>query len=129
LASNSSLFSTYFSSFIWSNSFSKKKKGVCPICWVVCLFLFPQRSLFSWSLLYQWFPLFCCRFVLFFILAVLGLWTWASLARQVFYHLSHVPNPLCFSYFSGRAGLGLDSPIYASCIDGIIGFWTEIVSH
>jgi hypothetical protein len=49
------------------------------------------------------------------------------LAREIFYHLSHVPSPFCFSYFSDRVScfrlgltLGQDPPHCVSHKSGTI---------
>jgi hypothetical protein len=41
--------------------------------------------------------------IVFFFFGSTVVWTQGlPLGRQVIYHLSHVPSPFCFSYFSGR---------------------------
>jgi hypothetical protein len=39
----------------------------------------------------------------FFCFGSTGVWTWGPvLAREVLYHFSHIPSPLCFCYFVDR---------------------------
>jgi hypothetical protein len=66
----------------------------------------------------------------FFFLRGTGVWTQSlTLARQTFYHLSHTPNPFCFSLFSdsvlhfclGQPWIVGDPPNSASWVAGTTG--------